>query len=218
MQAWQVADFERLGGEGYTIIDVRSAEDLFAGIIPGSISVQAGEGFLERLAEVLEDEEKFLLVTSEEQRPALERLVKGSGLSTYSGYLQGGYDAWVEAGKPIDVLIIIEADELKMDYQFDEFYLIDVRTPEEFAEERLEDAENVALADLVQALTTLDANQSYYVYGAKSADALTAGSLFKRAGFERVRIVADDYEQIKQAGIPLYKKKKEKPGSKSTDI
>ncbi len=217
MQAWQVADFERLGGEGYTVIDVRSTEDLLVGIIPGSISITPGPGFLERLNEVLEDEEKFLLVTPEEARISLERAIKASGLTTYGGYLEGGFEAWVQAGKPIDVLITIEADELKMDYRFDEFYLIDVRTAEEFAEERLEDSEHIALADLAQALTTLDVNQSYYVYAATGADALTAGSMFKRAGFERVRIVTDEYETIKKAGIPLYKKKKEKPGSKSID-
>ncbi|MFN8287523.1 MAG: rhodanese-like domain-containing protein [Chitinophagales bacterium] len=215
MQAFEVEEFKKLADSGHTIVDVRSAEELSLGQIPGSLAVFFNESFPARLADVTEDDDQLLLIADDNQLAALQKAVRAANLANVKGYLQGGVQAWQAAGNAIDMLIFIEADELKMDYQFDEFYLIDTRSAEEFAEERLEDAENIPLADLALTLPNLETTNSYYVYGSTALDAITAGSLFKRNGFERLRIVADDYEKIKTAGIPLFTLKKKK-GDKSS--
>ncbi len=221
MQAFGVEEFKQLAEKGHTVVDVRNAEELSLGQVPGSLAVYFDDTFIERLGEVTEDDEQLLLIADEGQLTGLQKTVRAANFTNVKGYLQGGYQAWHSAGNPSDLLILIEADELKMDYQFDEFYLIDIRTTEDFAVERLEDAENIPLVDLAQTLPNLETANSYYVYGATANEAITAGSLFKRNGFERVRVVADDYETIKTAGIPLFnikKKKGDKPSSKEENL
>jgi len=112
------------------------------------------------------------------------------------------------------MLISIDADEFAIDYQFDEFYLVDIRDKEDFEKGHVEDAENISLIDLEPILIEMDTQDMYYLYGETAADAITAGSLLKRNGFQRIRPVAADYDAIKAAGIPLFAPKK-KGGSSS---
>lgn len=215
MQELSLADFRQLSSDGAIVIDCRGLEELSLGQVPGSVCVYFNETFFTRLAEVTDPDTNLLLVADAEQLPAIQKAVRSSGAGNIKGHLSGGFNTWADAALEIDILIFIEADELKMDYQFDEFYLIDVRNAEDFATERLEDAESIPLADLNQMLPDLESGNSYYVYGNTAFEAVTAGSLFKRNGFERLRIVADDYEKIKSVGIPLFAVKKKK--SDSTD-
>ena len=116
------------------------------------------------------------------------------------------------------MLITIDAEEFKIDFQYDEFFLIDVRSKEDFAKDHAEDAENIVLNDLEQILIEFEAGDSYYVYANTITEAVTAGSIFKKIGFNRVRAVAADYESIKKSGIPLFEqKKKDKSASKFSD-
>ena len=111
----------------------------------------------------------------------------------------------------------IDADEFAIDYKFDEFFLIDVRDKEVYAKEHAEDSENIMLNDLEQFLIEFETGDSYYIYGNTITEAVTAGSVFKKIGFNRVRVVAADYATISKSGIPLYKQKKTKPSSEFSD-
>ena len=42
------------------------------------------------------------------------------GFDNVEGYLKGGFDAWKNAGEPIDIIIEVDADELGMDIPFDD--------------------------------------------------------------------------------------------------
>ena len=112
--------------------------------------------------------------------------------------------------KYLDMLITIDAEELYLDYRFDEFYLVDVRSKKEFETEHLEYAENIVLNDLELLIIDLDITQSYYVYAGSIAEAVTAGSLFKHYGFNLIKVVADTYDIIKATGISVVQNKKEK--------
>ena len=58
----------------------------------------------------------------------------------------------------------------------------------------------------------------YYLYGETAEQAITAGSLLKRNGFQRLRPVAADYATIKAAGIPMFAaKKKGKSASQNSE-
>jgi len=211
MTALDINQFKALAGAGALIIDTRAAEVFCDGFIEDSISVPFDENFLAQLEE-LTGEQKIILVTDEAQNAAVLKALKDSGIAA-EGYLNGGFDAWKEAGNTIDMLITIEADEFAIDYQFDEFYLVDVRTKEEFEKEHPEDAENVALADLEQILIDFETQDSYYVYGNNARQAITAGSIFRKIGFNRVRVVTADLETIKASGISWFVQKKKTDSS-----
>ncbi|HWB62175.1 MAG TPA: rhodanese-like domain-containing protein [Chitinophagales bacterium] len=213
MRKIELEEFKKIEPGSYVLIDTRLPDEFMEGFIEESLSVPFGDDFMDTLNDLIAENQAVVFLTGGDNAMDVLRAVKAAGNINTLGYLEGGFEAWRNADGAYNMLIGIDAGEFAMDYQFDEFFLVDVRSADEFAQEHVEDAENVVLNDLEQALMELDNTQSYYVYGATPADAVTAGSLFKYYGFERVRAVVADYEQIKASGIPLFvQKKKEKPG------
>jgi len=206
---------KELIAQGYAVVDTRKSEIFCEGFIEDSISIPFNENFIDTLNELTETGQLVLIVADESEVPAISKALKDSGTQNIEGFLQGGFDTWKNAGSKVDMLIAIDADEFAIDYKHDEFYLVDVRSKEDFAKEHAEDAENIELSDLDQIILEFETGDSYYVYATNSNEAITAGSIFKRAGFNRIRVVAADYETIKAAGIPLFvQKKKENSSSK----
>ena len=216
MQKFEWNELNALDLSGYAIVDARKPEIFTDGFIEDSVSIPFGDNFIDSLQELISADIKVIVVAGESDIPAIVKTVKGSGLSNIVGYLAGGFDAWLKAGNKFDMLIGIDPDEFAIDYQFDEFYLIDVRDKEDFEKGHVEDAENIALIDLEPLLIEMETKDIYYLYGNTAAEAMTAASLLKRNGFERVRPVAADYAAIKATGIPLFAPKK-KGNSSSTN-
>jgi rhodanese-related sulfurtransferase len=218
MNAIECSQFKELIGQGCTVIDTRQPEIFCESFIKGSVSIPFGENFTDAFNELTEPDQKILIVAEETETVAIAKTIKDAGIENAVGFLQGGFEAWKNAENKIDMLITIEVDEFALDYQFDEFYLVDVRSKEEFIKDHAEDAENIVLNDLEQILTEFETDDSYYVYANSFNEAVTAGSIFKKTGFNRIRVVAADYETIKKSGIPLFiQKKKENSSSRFSD-
>lgn len=208
MNAVNVDALKLLDTEGYLVIDTRQPLVFADGFAEGAINIPYNENFTESLQYLPEDEAQILVVAEEAEIPTVMKALKAAGIQGIEGYLQNGYNTWIDAGKPTDMLIAIEADEFKMDYQFDEFYLIDLRTADEYAQSHAEDSENIEMAELERTLAELDIEESYYVYGSTAQDAVIAASIFRRYGFTRVRPVASNYDAVKDSGIPIFIQKK----------
>lgn len=209
MNAVQADALKALDTDEYLIIDTRKPEVFAEGFAQGAINIPFNELFTETLQYLPEEEAQILVIADEAEIPTVMRALKAAGIQGIEGYLNNGYNTWLDAGKLTDMLIAIEADEFKMDYQFDEFYLIDLRTADDFKTEHVEDAENIEMAELERTLTELSTEDSYYVYGETAQDAIIAASLFKRYGFERIRPIASNYTAVKESGIPVFVQKKD---------
>ena len=216
MQKFELSEFQAMDLKGYVIADIRKPETFAEGFIDDSVSVPFDDNFIDTLQEVVSADMKVLLITDEANVVPLTKAVKGSGISNIKGYLAGGFEAWRNAGNKFDMLITIDADEFAIDYQFDEFYLIDLRDKEDFEKGHVEDAENITLADIEPLLIEMEAQDMYYLYGETAAHAVTAASLLKRNGFQRLRAVAAGYDTLEAAGVPMFKPKK-KSNSKSDE-
>jgi len=208
MRKFELTEFRALDLGGYAIVDARKSEVFADGFIVESVSIPFGDNFINILEELISPELKTLIIAADTDIPAILKAVKGSGLNNIVGYLNGGFEAWIAGGNKFDMLVSIDADEFAIDYQFDEFYLVDIRDKDEFEKGHVEDAESIALIDLEPLLIEMDTKDLYYLYGETADDAITAGSLLKRNGFHRVRPVAAGYEAIKASGVPLFAPKK----------
>ncbi len=218
MQKFELKEFMALDLAGHAIVDTRKSEVFVDAFIEGSVSIPFNDNFINALSELISTDLKVLIIAEEGDIPGLVKTLRGSGLANIEGYLAGGFDAWQSAGNKFDMLVSIDIDEFGIDYQFDEFYLIDLRSKEDFEKDHVEDAENISLIDLEPLLVEMEASDIYYLYGETAEQAITAGSLLKRNGFQRLRPVAADYEAIKAAGIPMFSaKKKGGSNSKNTD-
>ena len=208
MQKLAPGEFKKLASAGHAIIDTRKPEVFMDGFIKGAVSIPFTENFLLGLDELISGDLNLLIVADvADVVPAL-KMLKGAGLENIAGYLDGGYEAWIEAGNSFDMIITVDEEEFAIDYQFDEFYLVDLRSREEFDKEHAEDAENIALIDVEQIILELENDLSYYLYGYEPSDAITAASIFKKHGFQRVRAVNAEYAKIKATNIPFFAEKK----------
>ena len=202
---------------GAIIIDTRPSATFVQGFIPGSIHIPLNDQFRSYAELMLDPEYSAILITEVGQEEKVSRDFIKTGVVSVAGYIAGGYDAWLAAGGRPDIIIDIDAEEFGIDYKFDEFYLIDTRTDDEFEAEHIEHAESVPLADIEENTDTLDTGDSYYIYGATFEDAAFAASILRRSDFQKIRIVSVGYEALKAAEIPLAKKKKQKNDSKFSD-
>ncbi|MCB0442975.1 MAG: MBL fold metallo-hydrolase, partial [Flavobacterium sp.] len=130
------------------ILDTRRAEDFARGFIPNSLNIGLESNFAMWVGELIKDiNQKILLVTypgkEEESIIRLSRV----GYDFAIGYLEGGYNTWVNANNKVDFVIRITADELM--YKIDnQILLIDVRKKSEFNAEHVIDAINIPLNEI----------------------------------------------------------------------
>src|SRR5579862_1671241 len=126
MQKFELEEFRELSSKSM-VVDLRKPEIFADGFIEKSVSIPYGQNFIGNLSELTSEETNILLVGESEDMPEAVEAVRLSGLSNVLGFLNGGFETWKEVGAKFDMLICIDPDEFAMDYQFDEFYLVDVR-------------------------------------------------------------------------------------------
>lgn len=217
MTLLELNDFEKLRSESCIVIDTRPSETFSEGFIQDSVSVPLNESFIDTLNDFFEEEQPLLFLAEEKGEEALIKKLREAGRGNVEGILKGGFDAWKNSGGKTDMLILIDADEFAMDYQYDEFFLLDVRSKEAFDEEHAEDAENLFLSEIENTLIEMDESAPYYIYGNGLSEGVTTASFLKQSGFERVRVLNGAFADLKKTNIPFIKKKKkeEKPFNKN---
>ncbi len=196
--------------DGAWVIDSRPSAIFVQGLIPHSIHAPASEHFIEYAELLLEPDMKLILLAEAGQETAISRNLLKTGFANVAGIIDGGYEAWAATENKKDLIIDITSDEFELDFNFDEFYLIDLRPDDQYEEEHLEYAENLPLSELEEAIPDLNPEVTYYLYGASFEDAAFAAALFKRGGFHKLRVVNEGYEALKKTNIPVIKKKKSK--------
>ncbi|MFN9854857.1 MAG: MBL fold metallo-hydrolase, partial [Bacteroidota bacterium] len=147
LRSLSVAAFKELAAqEDVIVLDTRPSQEFPGGFIPGSISIGLDGRFAEWAGSLLSFRQPILLVTTPgKERETIVRLAR-VGFDKMIGYLEGGFEAWQQAGEPIDMIIDVDADELVMDMQFDPNLVIaDVRTETECATGHFKDAINMPL-------------------------------------------------------------------------
>src|SRR5437762_8524928 len=142
-KALSIQEFKALIEQDAIILDTRPATVFTLGFVPGSISIGLEGRFAEWAGSLLPFDNTIIMVTDTgKEKESVIRLAR-VGFDKISGCLQGGFDHWKKAGEEIDMIINVEPDELAMDLPFDNnLVVIDVRKPNEFAEEHITGAIN----------------------------------------------------------------------------
>ena len=202
MQPLSIAAFKAKTDDDNTIILDTRISDLFTqGFVPGSISIGLDGRFAEWAGSLLPFDKTMILVTEKEkEKETIVRLAR-VGFDKIEGYLEGGFEAWQEAGEKIDMIIDVEADELSMDIPFDpNIVIVDVRKVPEYASGHIKDALNIPLADLMDpgSMADLDDKHNIYVHCAGGYRSVIASSLIKRQGIHNIRNVVGGWSKIKE--------------------
>lgn len=211
LQPLDVAAFKNLISGDAILLDTRRSDLFVAGFVPGSISIGLDGRFAEWAGSILSFNKPMVLVTAPgEEKESVIRLAR-VGFDKVQGFLQGGFEAWQQAGEPIDMIIDVEADELAMDIPFDDnLIVVDVRRETEFADGHVKDAINLPLQELTDPgnMAQFEENHNLYIHCGGGYRSIIAASLLKRQGFHNLRNVTGGWGKIKdQKGIEIVKEK-----------
>lgn len=211
MTPLSVEAFKKAITDEVVILDTRHADIFTQGFVPGSIFIGLEGRFAEWVGSLISFDVPILLVTEiGKEKETIVRMAR-VGFDKVKGYLDGGYEAWKNAGEPIDMIIDVEADELMMDIPHDEnLVVIDVRRTTEFADGHLAEATNIPLNDMIDpaSMANIEETQNLYVHCAGGYRSVIASSLLKRQGFHNLRNIVGGWAKIKeQEKVEIVKEK-----------
>ncbi len=193
------------------ILDTRKTSDFIEGFITGSIFIGLEGRFAEWAGSLLPFDKQILLIAPiGMEKEAVTRLSR-VGFDKMEGYLEGGFDTWLQSGGKIDLIIDVEADELLMDMPHDpNLIVVDVRKESEFANGHLPEALNLPLSDMtdIAELAQFEDSQNVYLHCAGGYRSVIAASLLKREGVHNIRNVHGGWDKIKeQENVKIIKEK-----------
>ncbi len=183
------------------ILDTLHSVTFTNGFIPGSVNIGLDGRFAEWAGSILPFEAPLLLVTEPGmEKESIVRLAR-VGYDKVKGFLQGGYEAWKNAGEKTDMIIDVEPDELLIDMPHDDkLVVLDVRRETEYADGHLKNALNIPLSEMNDpgSMTTLGEDENIYVHCQGGYRSVIACSLLKKQGFDNIRNVLGGWNKIKQ--------------------
>lgn len=193
-QALSPVAFEAAVNEtGALVLDVREAAEFARGFIPNSINIGLNGQFAPWVGALIPDlMQPVALVTPVGlEHETIVRLAR-VGYDNCIGYLDGGFAAWLAAGKEVDTIESISADEFAHRVtNVPEATIVDVRKPAEFEPEHVTNADNLPLDTINEHLAQLPRTQReaappIYVHCAGGYRSMIANSILKARGFDNV--------------------------------
>ena len=196
-----VQDLKNKIAEDVIVLDTRKTTEFTQGFIPGSIFIGLEDRFAEWAGSLISFHQRMVLVTDPgKEEETIIRLAR-VGFNKVEGYLDGGFQAWKNAGEPVDMIIDVEADELAIDIQHDpKLVILDVRRETEFGDGHVKNAINLPLTDMtdVAQIANLDEDKNLYVHCGGGYRSVIASSLIKRQGYHNLRNVLGGWNRIKE--------------------
>lgn len=182
-----------------TIIDTRTSEAFKEGFIPNAIHIEL-EAIKELNAlKIIDLDYPIALVTSPGTEIATMKVFELLGYTQVKGYLNGGFETWINGGQKMDLIIEVEVDELAMDIPFDEFLMVvDVRAEDAFNKQHIKDSINIPLIEFNDpgSMSELDEHFNIYIIDANGKQNLLAASVLKKQGIHNIRILMDGWEAV----------------------
>ncbi len=179
------------------ILDTRLPDFFENGFIPNSINIGFKPGFKDFLQLLVEPTNTILLVCKSNTETDVINTLNESGFNTIAGYLQNGFDAWLNYEQPYDMVISVSGEEVCLDaLHNDKAVIIDIRPTDVYAAAHLNKAINMPLDTIKQQLAQLDKTAETIVYCQNGYQSMMAASLLKNAGFKNIKNVWGGFDQI----------------------
>lgn len=180
------------------IMDVRDQGIFVKGFVPNSIFFGLDGKFAPWVGALVTDmKQPILLVTPKGKEEETVRRLARVGYDNTIGYLEGGYEAWVAAGKEVDTIDHVDEKGLEAAYNENhDIKILDVRKPGEYQSEHIKTAENFPLDFINQNMNELDRNETYYLHCRSGYRSTVASSILKSRGFNNVVDLIVSYDDV----------------------
>jgi glyoxylase-like metal-dependent hydrolase (beta-lactamase superfamily II)/rhodanese-related sulfurtransferase len=201
-QALSPEAFEAAANEtGALILDTRHAQEFAKGFIPNSVNIGIDGSFAPWVGAMIPDIKQQILIVAEPGREEeiVTRLAR-VGYDYSIGYLAGGFKSWIDAGKEVDSIRSISANELaEIQAKDSSINILDVRKKSEFDSEHILNATSAPLDYINESMMQVDKNKTYYVHCAGGYRSMIFASTLKARGYDNLIDVDGGFKAIKDS-------------------
>lgn len=197
-----INSFETVMAETSAIVlDTREAQVFAKAFIPKSYNIGIDGSFANWVGTTIINLKQPILIVAEEGREeeAATRLAR-IGFDNTLGYLKGGMEAWMAAGRKIDTIVSISANDLANKMEKEEIEIVDVRRASEYNSEHIEKAINAPLDYLKDSESKIDKDKTYYVHCRSGYRSMVFASILKSKGYKNLIDVKGGMNAIKEDG------------------
>lgn len=195
--------FEAAANEtGALLLDVRDAQTFARAFVPNSINIGLTGSFAPWVGAMIPDiKQEILLITEPGSEEEVITRLSRVGYDQVIGFLEGGIQRWIEAGKEVDQITSISVDALAQRISADDkLPIVDVRKKSEYLSEHMVQAENLPLDTINDAMAALDKNKTYYVHCAGGYRSMVFTSILRARGYDNLIDVQGGFKAIKESG------------------
>ena len=186
---------------GALVLDTRDPQTFASGFVPNSINIGIDGQFAPWVGAMIPDiKQEILLVTDEGREEEVVTRLARVGYDYTIGFLKGGFNAWKNAGKEVDTIKSVTAEELAELAQKDTLNILDVRKKSEYLSEHIIDAENAPLDFINDSMAQIDKKKTYYVHCAGGYRSMIFNSILRARGFDNLVDVKSGFKSLKESG------------------
>lgn len=194
--------------DGGIVLDVRPGEQFVAGHVPGSINIALSGQFASWAGALLGLAARPVLVAESQDAVSEARMrLARVGLEDAQGFLNGGIEAWMQAGFPLATITQIDVQELDRQLQGDGTQVLDVRREPEWEAGHIAEASWWPLDNFKIAPPEIDRSLPIAVHCKGGYRSIIACSLLQRAGFQNVVNIVGGFDAWQQAKLPVVTEK-----------
>lgn len=201
-----VADVQRLQAEGGQLLDLRPSADFAKGYIPGSIGIPLdGAQFQNRVGLAISADVPLILVTAtEEAAKRATTALAVIGYTQIAGFLDGGIEAWREAGGELDQIPELSVAELHdaLNGGSAKVQLVDVREPAEWEGDHIPGAIHIPFYRLADQVEQIDAARPVALVCGSGERSIVGASILKAHGVTDAQNVAGGMSAWNAAHLP----------------
>lgn len=198
-------DFEAIVNDtGAIVLDVRAEDEFVKGHVPRAIFIGLNGDFAPWVGALIADVQQPILLVSPEGR-AEETVTRLSrvGFDNTLGFLEGGIEAWRDAGKEVDTIASFSAEQIEKLAAEHPIPIFDVRKESEFDSEHVVDAKNTPLNSLNDYLTEFPGRETFYLHCAGGYRSVIAASILKSRGIHNLVDIAGGFGALRETGMEL---------------
>jgi hydroxyacylglutathione hydrolase len=198
------AQLKSLLDEGVIALDVRPGDQFAHEHVPGSINIALSGQFASWAGTVLGLTARPVLIADSPDQLSEARLrLARVGLEDPRGYLNGGIEAWKQAGLVLAEMPQITVQSLHDHLQSGTSQVLDVRREPEWNAGRVEGATWWPLDNFKVSPPEIDRDRPIAVHCKSGYRSMIACSLLQRAGFKNVTNVIGGFDAWEQTKLPI---------------
>lgn len=186
------------------ILDVRKPQEFATEHISNSIFIGIDGQFAPWVGALITDlKQAIILVTPEGREEETVKRLSRVGYDNCVGYIEGGVNAWKQAGGEISSIMSISADEFTGKLSNNSLDVLDVRKPGEYESSHLCSVDSHPLDFITNWQDSLHKDKEYHIHCAGGYRSMIAASLLKRKGYHKLIDVDGGFSAIQKTSAKI---------------